>query len=144
MQENAEKMQTRVTPNTDSFYAVSASVFVTERITIIYSLKDCVITLIGELADIHCLSIYSSNTMFISKKVGFTYAFFQRYYNFVYRILAVIHLSNRTVHFSDVKICCHPTLPMHFISVYFRTPVTVKQNSYQSSRIFRAASIILK
>ena len=53
-------------------------------------------------------------------------------------------LSTCTVHFSDIKISCHPLLLMHFLSVYFRTPVAVKQTSYRSSYIFRAASIILK
>ena len=52
-------------------------------------------------------------------------------------MLAVIHSFSVTVYFSDVKICilfCSRTF-----SVYFRTPVTVKQTSYQSSYIFRAA-----
>ena len=53
---------------------------------------------------------------------------------------------NNTAHFSDIKICIHLTslLLTHFLSVYFRTPVTVKQTFYQSSNIFRAGSIILK
>ena len=33
---------------------------------------------------------------------------------------------------------------MHFLSMYFRTPVTVKQTSYRSCYILRAALIILK
>ena len=36
------------------------------------------------------------------------FAFFQRYYNYFYRILVAIHSFNGTVHFSDLKICSHP------------------------------------
>ena len=90
-----------------------------------------------------CLSNSVSSGMFISKKVVSSYAFFQRYYNYFCRILAVIH-SNSSVHFSDVKICNHPVLRTHLLSAYFRTPVTVKQTSYRSSYIFSAASIILE
>ena len=47
--------------------------------------------LIAELAVIHCLSISSSSTMFISKKVGSSSAFFQGYYNHLYRMYARSH-----------------------------------------------------
>ena len=59
-------------------------------------------------------------------------------------MLAAIHSSNDTVYFSDVKICSDPLLLTHFLSVCFRTPITMKQTSHRSSYIFRAASIILK
>ena len=62
--------------------------------------------------------------MFISTKVGSSYAFLQRYYNYLYRIVAAIHSFNDIVHFSDVKTCSHPILLMHFLSGYFRTSVT--------------------
>ena len=39
----------------------------------------------------------------------------------------------------DVEICRHSLLLTHFLLVYFRTLVTVKQTSYRSSYIFRAA-----
>ena len=60
------------------------------------------------------------------------------------RTLAGIHSLNGTVHFSGVKICSGPILPMHFLSAYFRTPVIVKQTYYRSSYISRAALIIMK
>ena len=53
-------------------------------------------------------------------------------------------LSTALYIFSEVKICSHPFLLTHSLFVYFRTPVTLKQTSYRSSYIFRAASIILK
>ena len=40
--------------------------------------------------------------------------------------------------------CSHPLLLTHFLSVYFRRPVIVKQTSYRSSYSLRAASIILR
>ena len=49
-----------------------------------------------------------------------------------------------SIHISDVKIYSHSILLTHFLSVYFRTPAIVKQTSYQSSCVFRAALIILK
>ena len=60
------------------------------------------------------------------------------------RSFAAIHAFGGTVDFSDVKICSHPLLSTHFLSVYLRISVTVKQTSYQNSYIFRAASVILK
>ena len=53
------------------------------------------------------------------------------------------HLFNGTLHFSDVKTYSDPICPTHFVSVYFRTPVTVKQ-TYWNSYILRAVSIINK
>ena len=47
-------------------------------------------------------------------------------------------------HISGIKICSHSILPKDFLSAYFRIPVSVKKTSYQSSYIFKAASIILK
>ena len=40
-----------------------------------------------------------------SKKVGSSCAFFQRYYNYFYRIAAAIHSLNGTAHFSDIQFC---------------------------------------
>ena len=79
-----------------------------------------------------------------SRLVGSTYAFFQRYHNCFYRILAAIRSFKSTVHFPNVKTCRHPVLPARFLSAYFRTPVTIKQTSYRNGYIFRATSIILK
>ena len=66
------------------------------------------------------------------------------YYDYFWKIFGGIHSFNGTVYFSGVKICSHPHLLTHFLSVHFRTPVTVKQTSDQSNYIFRAGSIILK
>ena len=89
---------------------------------------------------------YFISGMFISNKGGASYVSFQSYYNFFYRRLTVIHFFNDTVFFSDLNICSHPFLPAYFkvLSVYFRTSVTMKQTFYQSSFLFRAASILLK
>ena len=46
--------------------------------------------------------------------------------------------------FSEIKTCSHPILRTYFLSVYFRTPATMKQTFYRSAYIFRVASIILK
>ena len=78
------------------------------------------------------------------KNVGSSYAFFQRWYNYFYRILAATHPFNDTVHFSDVRIWSHPILPTHFLSAYLRTLVTVKQTSYPSNYIVKATSSTLK
>ena len=115
-----------------------------------HSLQGTVFILTGELSVIHSKIIHifesnsSSSTMFISKKVGSSYAFFQSYYNYFYKILAAIHSFNDTVHFSVVKTCSHEIFPTQFLSAYFRTTVTVKQTSYWSSYIFRITSTILK
>ena len=77
------------------------------------------------------LVILSAVVCLLPKKVGSSYAFFQRYYNYFYRTLTLIHSFNSTVHFSDVKINNHLILRTYFLSVYFRTPVTVKQTSYR-------------
>ena len=57
---------------------------VTEIVAVIHSLKDTVFILTGDLAVIHCLStIFSAIVcLFPKKKVGFSYAFFQRYYDY--------------------------------------------------------------
>ena len=78
------------------------------------------------------------------RKVCSSYAFFKSYYKVFFRIVAAIHSFKGTVNFSDVKICNHQILPMHFLSAYFRTQVNLKQMSYRSSYTFRAASTILK
>ena len=88
--------------------------------------------------------ILSAEICLFPKEVGSSYAFFQSYYNYFYRIFAAIHFFNGTVHFYDVKICSHLIFPIHFLSVYIRTPVTVKQTRYHSSYTFRAASIMLE
>ena len=111
---------------------------------VIHSLKIIVFILTGELADIQCLNNSFSSIMFISEKCWFQLCVLSKYYNHFYRILAAIHYFNGTVQFSDVKIFSHPNLPTHFLSVYVKTPVPVKQTSYRSSYIFRVASIILK
>ena len=89
--------------------------------------------------------ILSAAVFLFSKKIGSRYAFYivERHYNYLYRILGAIHSFNSTARFSDVRICSHPILPTHFLSAYFRTQVTVKK-TYQSSCIFRAASVLLK
>ena len=96
----------------------------TERMAVIDSLKDTVFILTGELAIIHCLSNSPSSTMFIPEKSWLHYAFFQRYYNYFYKILAAIYSFNGAVHFPDVKTCSHPILPKHFLFPYFRTLLT--------------------
>ena len=88
--------------------------------------------------------LYPAVVCLFSKKVDFTYAFSQSYYNYFYRILAAIHSLSSAVQFFDVNIYSHSLLPKHFLLVRFRIPVTVKQTSYQSSFIFRVASIRLK
>ena len=68
------------------------------------------------------------------KKVGSSYAFFQRCDNYLYRILAAIHSFNGIVHFSDVKI-----LPMQlsfnlFLNTSYReTNFLSKQLYFQNS-----------
>ena len=111
----------------------------------IHSLKVTAFILKEELAMIHCLSNSFSSGIFISKKIGSRYVFYivERHCNYLYRILAANHSFNSTARFSDVKICSHPIFPTHFLSAYFRTQVTVKK-TYQSSYIFRAASVLLK
>ena len=88
--------------------------------------------------------ILSTVVCFFPKKVGFSHVFFQRYYNYLYKIFVVIHSFNGTVYFFHVKICSYPIPPTHFLSTCFKTPVNVNQTSYQISYIFRAASIIFK
>ena len=124
-----------------SFLWSRVSVFVTERVAVVHSPKDNIFILKGDLAVIHCLlEQFFSNSMFISKKkVGFSYAFLQRYYK-EYSQPSILS----TVYFSDVKICSHPLLLNHFLSVYLRTPVTVKETSPRSSYIFTATPNILK
>ena len=43
------------------------SVSVTERVTVIYFLKDKIFTFMGDLAAIHCMNIYFNSGMFVSK-----------------------------------------------------------------------------
>ena len=88
--------------------------------------------------------ILSAEVSLFPGKSFFQLCVLSKYYNHFYRILAAIHYFNGTVQFSDVKIFSHPNLPTHFLSVYVKTPVPVKQTSYRSSYIFRVASIILK
>ena len=47
-------------------------------------------------------------------------------------MLVVIHSFNGTMH-SDAKICSDLVWPTHFLSAYFKTPVTVKQTYFRSS-----------
>ena len=69
-------------------------------------------------SSIVCLSNSFSNSMFISKKIIRSI------------ILVTIHSFSRNVYFSDIKICSHSLLPTHFLSVYFKRPVTLRQASY--------------
>ena len=124
--------------------AGSVSAFATERMEVSHSLMGTVFILIRKFEVVHCLSNYFSSTKIIFKKRLAPAVFFQRNYNYFHIILATIHFFNVTVRFSDVTICSYPVLSTHFLSVYFTAPVTVKQISYQSNYIFRAASIILK
>ena len=100
------------------------SVFVTERMAVIHSLKGSVFILLRKFAIIHCLRISSSIAGW--------------YYNYLYNILAAIHFFNGIVHFSDFRIWSHIILPTHFLLAYLRTPVTVKQISHRCSCILRA------
>ena len=43
-----------------------------------------------------------------------------------------------------MKIFTQAILQTHFLSAYFRTPVTVKQTPYRGTYTFRATSVILK
>ena len=74
--------------------------------------------------------ILSAVVHLFPKKVGSSYAFSWGLYNCFCKIFANIHSFNSTVHFSDVTIWSHLILPTHFLSAYFRTPVTVKETSY--------------
>ena len=118
----------------------SVSVFVTKKMAVTHSLKVTVFIWQKNLQSSIVWVILSAIVCLFPKKV----AFFQRYYNYFYRMLSAIHSFNGTVHFSDVKIYSHLMLPTHFLSAYFRTPVTMKQTSYRSSYILRAPSMILK
>ena len=62
-----------------------------------YSLNRIVIILGGELTVIHCLSDSSAVICFFSKKGDSSYALFQRYFNYFYRILAASHYFNGTM-----------------------------------------------
>ena len=86
------------------------------------------------------------NSYLFPKNVGSNYATFQRYYNYLHRIYSEPSTVSTVLYivFTDVKICSHSVLSTPLLSAYFRTPVTGKQFSYQSSCIFRAASIISK
>ena len=116
------------------------SVFVTERMTLIHSLKGTVFIFTGELAVIYCLSnTFNSQQYYVYFHKKLVHAFLQRYHS--------IHSHpsfKDTAYFSDVRFRSYPILPTHFLSSYFRTPGIVKQTYYQRSYIFSAASIILK
>ena len=47
-----------------------------------HSSKDAVFVLTGDLAVIHCLISLFSDSMLFPEKVGFSCAFFQRYYDY--------------------------------------------------------------
>ena len=99
----------------------TVSAFIIERMTVIRSLKGCVFILLGELAVFHCLSNSFRSNMFISKESWFhLHAFFQKQYNFFYRMLPVSYSFIGTVHFCDIKIPSHPILQTYFLSAYFR------------------------
>ena len=87
------------------------------------------------------LLLHFSSGMFISKNVGTSYAFFQRYYNYFWGRLAAINSFNRIIYFSNIRIWSHWFLPTF---LKFFTPVTVNQTLYRNSSIFREATIILK
>ena len=63
--------------------------------------------LTGDPAAFHSSNNSFRSDLFISKKLGSSFAFFQRHYNYFCRILAAIHYFNSTVHFSYFKICNH-------------------------------------
>ena len=100
---------------------------------VIHSLTVTVFILTVELSIFNWVIL--SAVMFIptplppQKKVGFSYAVFQRYYNYFYRIWS--H-----------PICSHPNAAIQFfkLSAYFKALVTVKQTSYWNRSIFGEAS----
>ena len=99
----------------------------------------------GDLVVFHCFFEHLSPLVSLfTKKVAFSCAFFLMYYDYFCKMFVGIHSFNSSVYFSGYKICSHLHLLTHFFSMHFRTPVTVKQTSYQSSYIFRAGSVILK
>ena len=100
----------------------------------------------GDLAVIHCLleQFFLQYYVYLQKKLVSAMRSFRGTMIISKEYSLPSILSTCTVYFSDVKICSHPHLLTDFLSVYFRRPVAVKQTSYQSSYIFRAASIILK
>ena len=81
---------------------------------VIHSFKGIAFTLTGELAVNRFLSNCFSSSMLISKKCCFQYVFFERYYFYFYRILAVIYCFKVARHFFHVKISSHPILPTLF------------------------------
>ena len=100
---------------------------------VIHSLTVTVFILTVELSIFNWVIL--SAVMFIpppQKKVGFSYAVFQRYYNYFYRIWSY-------------PICSHPNAAIQFfkLSAYFKALVTVKQTYYWNSCIFGEASILL-
>ena len=75
--------------------------------------------------------ILSAVVCLFPKKVAASYAFFQKYYNYFYSILADIHSFNGTLHFFDVETCLHPFLPTYFLLM-------------EGSYALRGALIVLK
>ena len=83
-------------------------------------------------------NLYSLRTPTVSKQQYFSKEIlFQK-------MLVAINSFIGNSHISGIKICSHSILPKDFLSAYFRTPVSMKKTSYQSSYFFKAASIILK
>ena len=106
------------------------SVSVTERVTAIHFLKDTIFTFMGDLAAIHCMSIYFNSGMFISKKLLVLVV-----RSFIFTVITSIKdlqlsiLSMVLYVFTMLNLLSSTNASVLF-SAYFRTPVTVKQTSY--------------
>ena len=96
--------------------------------TFIHSLNGTIFICTGELAVIYCLSN----------------SFSSRYSNYFLEHSQAFIFFYGAVYFSNVKISSDPIWQTHFLSAYFRAPVTLKQTYYQNKHISRAESIIMK
>ena len=67
---------------------------------------------------------------------------FQRWYVFTSMFISYAAIHSFNVSFSDVELCIHLLLPVYFLSVYFGTPVTMKQTCFQRSYILRETLFI--
>lgn len=67
---------------------------------------------------------------------------FQRWYVFTSKFISYAAIHSFNVSFSDVELCIHLLLPVYFLSVYFGTPVTMKQTCFQRSYILRETLFI--
>ena len=115
----------------------SGSVFVTGRMAVIHFLKGSVFILIGEFA--LATHVYFQKMLVPTMRPFKGTTIIYTEYSEPSTVSTVLYIV-----FTDVKVCSHSVLSTPLLSAYFRTPVTVKQISYQSSCIFWAASIISK